>query len=174
MNVLILFATIEGQTEKIARFLESEVRQAGHCATLVNALDKSEDISFDGIDKVILAASVHERRHPKWFETLLSAQSQTLSQMDTLLISVSLMAAFPDTLKEAGEFVTEMKMRTGFNPRAELLVAGAVKVGSYDYFSTQVLRHVVLRGEQYDIEKGDREFTDWDALKSALLEFLDS
>ena len=172
MNVLILFATIEGQTEKIARFLESEVRQAGHGATLINALDKSEDISFDGIDKVILAASVHERRHPKWFETLLSAQSQTLSQMDTLLISVSLMAAFPDTLKEAGEFVTEMKMRTGFNPRAELLVAGAVKVGSYDYFSTQVLRHVVLRGEQYDIEKGDREFTDWDALKSAVLELL--
>lgn len=173
MNVLILFATIEGHTEKIARFLENELRQAGHDVTLANALDKTEEITFDGVDKVILAASVHERRHPKWFETLLSAQSQALAKMDTLLISVSLMAAFPDTLKEAREFVTEMKMRTGFTPRSEVLVAGAVKVGSYDYFSTQVLRHVVLRGEQYDIEKGDREFTDWDALNLTLQDFLD-
>lgn len=174
MKVLIIFATIEGQTGKIARFLQHEIRQAGHEVELVDALDKGEHVSLEGVDKIILAASVHERRHPRWFEMLLSAQRNEIEALPNLLISVSLMAAFPDTRDEAREFLTEMKMRTGFNPASELLVAGAVRLGSYDYFSTQVLRHVVLRGHQYEIEKGDHEFTDWNVLRTALGDFLEA
>lgn len=174
MNILIVFATVEGQTGKIVRFLADEIRAAGHEAELADTADRAEPVSFDGVDKVILAASVHERRHPKNFEVFLAAQQEQLAALDTLLISVSLMAAFPDTVEEAREFVTEMKMRTGFEPGTEALVAGAVRTSSYDYFATQVLRHVVLRGHEYDLGKGDHEFTDWEALKETLSAFLNA
>ncbi|WP_299847344.1 flavodoxin domain-containing protein [uncultured Roseovarius sp.] len=172
MKVLIIFATIEGQTGKIVRFLADEIRAAGHEVELVDAADKTVPVSFDGVDKVILAASVHERRHPKPFEVFLAAQQEQLEALETLLISVSLMAAFPDTLDEAQEFVTEMKMRTGFTPGSEALVAGAVRTGSYDYFASQVLRHVVLKGHEYDLGQGDHEFTEWEGLKGTLSEFM--
>lgn len=172
MKILIIFGTIEGQTAKIARFLADEARAAGHEVDLVDTADKVASISFAGVDKTILAASVHERKHPKWFEMCLAAQRDKLADQDTLMLSVSLMAAFPDTRSEAQEFVEEMKMRTGFTPMSEGLVAGAVRMSSYDYFSTQVLRHVVLRGGKYDLAEGDHEFTDWEALKDTLTQFL--
>ena len=172
MTVMIAFATIEGQTGKIARFVESEVREAGQGVVVFDVSDETGSVSFDDVDKVILAASVHERRHPKPFEVFLASQRQELRSRKTLLISVSLSAAFEDGFEEANEYVVEMKMRTGFTPDAEALVAGAVRSGSYDYFQSQVVRHVVLRDHDYDPGESEHEFTDWKALASEIADFL--
>ncbi|MDH3263839.1 MAG: protoporphyrinogen oxidase [Paracoccaceae bacterium] len=172
MTVLILFATIEGQTGKIARFAETEVRKAGRNAVLVDVADGTELVSFEGVGTVILAAPVHERRHPKEFEAFLADHRRELEERSTLLISVSLKAAFPEGMEDAGDYVTEMKMRTGFTPSAEALVAGAVRTASYDYFATEVVRQVVLRGRDHDPDAGEQEFTDWNALSREILGFL--
>ena len=172
MTVLILFETVEGQTRKIARFAEKEIRKAGQEVVLVDAADRTAPVSFEGVDKVILAASVHERRHPIAFEVFLAANRNELEALSTLLISVSLSAAFPDGLEEANEYLIELKMRTRFTPDVEALVAGAVRTSRYDYFATQVVRHVVLRGRDFDPGDGEHEFTDWKALETTLSEFL--
>ncbi len=171
MKVLIIYATVEGQTGKIARFVEDEVGKLGHETALADANDP-KTISFEGVDAVILAASVHERRHPRKFEALLTAHKADLKKKKTLLLSVSLSAAFPEGLEEAGEYVVEMKMRTGVVPDAELLVAGAVRTDHYDYFAMQVVRHVVLRDRPYDPDAGEHEFTDWQGLSAEISRFL--
>ena len=100
MKTLVIYATIEGQTGKIANFVKDEVRKMGHDVALVDANDPTE-ISFEGIDAVIMAAPVHERRHPQNFEALLTAHVGRLARLKTLLISVSLNAAFPEGIEEA-------------------------------------------------------------------------
>src|SRR6056297_3309613 len=172
MTVLIAFATIEGQTGKIARFVESEVGKAGHDVVLSDVSDETRSISLDGVDKVILAGPVHERRHPKAFEVFLASQRHELEDRQTLLISVSLSAAFEDGLEEANDYVAEMKMRTGFTPDTEVLVAGAVRSNSYDYFQSQVVRHAVTRDRNFDPGKSEQEFTDWRALSANVADFL--
>jgi menaquinone-dependent protoporphyrinogen oxidase len=174
MTVLVAFATIEGQTAKIARFVESEVRKSGREVELVDVSGETLPISFDGVSEVILAAPVHERRHPKPFEVFLAGQHDKLESRRTLLISVSLSAAFEDGLDEANEYFVELKMRTGFTPDAEALVAGAVRPGSYDYFQSQIVRHVVLRDHDYEPGNSAHEFTDWNALSSCIADFLKS
>lgn len=171
MKVLIIYASIEGQTSKIAQFVEEELRKDGHDVVMVDA-QSSDAFSFDGVDKVILAAPVHERRHPKLFEALIVAQQDQLAARDTLLLSVSMSAAFPEGREEAQEYVTELKMRTGFEPKAEMLVAGAIRTSEYDYFATQVLQHVVMRDRDYDASAGEHEFTDWTALSAGLAAFM--
>lgn len=171
MKTLIIYATIEGQTGKIAKYVSEEVRKLGHDIEMVDANDPTE-ISFEGIDAVIMAAPVHERRHPENFEALLTAHAGNLSRLKTLLISVSLNAAFPEGREEAGEYVVEMNMRTGLKPDAELLVAGAVRTDRYDYFAMQVLQHVVLRDRDYVPKPGGHEFTKWDALSADIKKFL--
>lgn len=171
MKVLILYGTVEGQTGKIARFVEEQVKNLGHAAELVDS-DESTALDFEGVDAVILAASVHQRRHPRHFEALVAGFKSDLEARRTLLLSVSLSAAFPEGLEEAGEYVTELEMRTHFKPDAEVLVAGAVKVSSYDYFAMQVVRHVVLRERDYDPGAGSHEFTDWEALAAEVATFL--
>ena len=90
----------------------------------------------------------------------------------TLFLSVSLNAAFSEGREEAQDYVDEFKMRTHFTPGRELLVAGAVRNTKYDFFASQVIRHVVMRGRKYDPEAAEHDFTDWDELNQVLAQFL--
>lgn len=170
MKVLVLYGTVEGQTAKVAGFVADQVRALGHEADLQDS-DAPEPVEFGDVDAVILAGSVHQRRHPRHFEALLAGLKEDLSRRKTLLLSVSLNAAFGEGREEAQEYVTELKMRTGFEPDSEMLVAGAVRSSEYDYFAMQVIRHVVLRGRKAD-DSGEHEFTDWEALAAGVEKFL--
>lgn len=172
MDVLVIFETVEGQTRKIVEFVEQHICAAGHGVKLFNTADRLGVLSFDGIDKVVLAAPVHERRHPKGFEVLVSASLSDLEARQTLLMSVSLKAAFPDGLEEAQDYLIEMEMRTGFEPDKEVLVAGAVRTSSYGYFENQIVQHAVLDGRDIKLVDGVHEFTDWDALGAEIDAFL--
>ncbi len=172
MKVLIVYATVEGQTAKIADFAAEYIRKSGHDVFLAN-VDDPAAIDFHNIDAVVLAAPVHQRLHPKTFEAFIEASKNSLAQCRTLLISVSLSAAFPEGLSEAGNYLAELKTRTCFTPEAELLVAGAVCISQYDYFAMQLVQHVVLRDRDYDVSEGEHEFTDWKAVTSGISEFLE-
>ncbi len=171
MKVLILYATIEGQTGKIARFVADEVQRLGHEGQRANA-DDTADLSLDGVDAVILAAPVHQRRHPRSFEALVGARKAELAARRTLMLSVSLNAAFPDGMEEAEDYLLEMNMRTGFKADRQMLVAGAMRTGEYDYFASQVVRFVVMREHDYDETLDEQEFTDWAALSAEIEAFL--
>ncbi len=170
MKFLILFATVEGQTRKIAAFITKRLQEAGHDVEMTDIGDAAASVTFTGIDKAILAAPVHERRHPVPFEVFLAANGAALESVPTLLISVSLKAAFPECIEEAQDFLTEMKMRTGFSPASELLVAGAVNPRSYDYYAAQVMRQVLLHGREIDPSQ-EQEFTDWETLSKGIADF---
>ena len=172
MSILIAYGTIEGQTRKIAEFVAREARELGFEADLFDTADRIAEVSLDGVDIVILAASVHERRHPKPFEVFVSGQRKELAKRRVLLLSVSLNAAFRDFREEAQDYVDEMKLRTGLECEATELVPGAVRPESYDYYAAQVLRHVVLRGKDFDAAAKAHEFTDWDALRARVRGFL--
>jgi len=172
MAVLIAYATIEGQTGKIAHFVEEEIRKAGQEARLLDVSDETLAVSFEGVDKVILAAPVHERRHPMAFEVFMTGQRRELEARPTLLLSISLSAAFLDEMEEAQVYVDELKSHTGVTPDREVLVAGALRTASYDYFNSQILRHGVMSRHEYDPSEGEHEFTDWDALSATVQGFV--
>ncbi|MCP1167047.1 flavodoxin domain-containing protein [Limimaricola litoreus] len=172
MKVIIIFASIEGQTGRIARFTETRLRAAGHDVALFDAADRTARINLGGADRIILAGSVHERRHPVAFEAFLAAHRLDLEARPTLLLSVSLSAAFPEGLEEAEDYVVEMTMRTRFTPTRHALVAGAIRTSKYDYFARAVVRHVVLRGRDHDPHEEEHEFTDWGRLEQTLIRFI--
>lgn len=172
MSVIIAFGTVEGQTGKIARFIEKLVKESGEDVQIINTDDQTSNVNFEGVSSAILAASVHERKHPKRFEVFVASEQKALALARTLMISVSMSAAFPEGHEEAQDYLDEMKMRTGFDPDAEMLVAGAIKPREYDYYATQVLKYVVLRGKSFDPAVQEHEFTDWEALGSGVSAFL--
>lgn len=172
MTTAVIFATVEGHSGKVARFVKTVLDQAGIEAS-VSETNATSPVSLDGIDRAILIAPVHERRHPDLFEATLTALAEDLPRIPTLMLSVSLSAAFPEGREEAQDYLDEMKMRTGLSPRREALVAGAVKLDRYDYFATQVVKRVVLRDRNYDPDSGNHEFTDWDRLREEVESFLE-
>ena len=172
MTVLILYASIEGQTKKITQFLERCVLKAGGEPLAIDANVKGVPVSFSGVEKVILAAPVHRRRHPTVFEKFLSSRRAELAKTQTLFLSVSLCAAFEDGLDEAKSYLTDVSARTGFNPSKTELVAGALQYDKYHDYEAQVIRLVALEIRKLDAIEEDREFTDWDSLEKAVFGFL--
>lgn len=173
MTVLIAYGTIEGQTGKIAKFVAEQVAHAGETPVLFDTSDKTGKLSFEEVDKVILAASVHERRHPVPFEVFVSSNREVLKTLPTQLLSVSLKAAFAEGREEAADYADELKLRTGLSPDSELLVAGAIRTDSYDFYASQILRHVVLDGQEFDPQIRDHEFTNWDEISTKVSAFLE-
>ncbi|WP_209508037.1 MULTISPECIES: flavodoxin domain-containing protein [unclassified Ruegeria] len=172
MTVLIAFATVEGHTAKIARFICNVAKNAGFKTNLINTDDFSGHVSLDGVVKVVLLAPVHERRHPESFEAFVTSNRDALTKRKSLVLSVGLKASFASGREEARDYLNEMFMRTGFEPNATALIAGAVRPENYGYFEREVLKHVVLLGRKIDPQDGAREFTDWDELTSIVIDFL--
>ncbi|UUV05524.1 flavodoxin domain-containing protein [Ruegeria sp. YS9] len=84
MTVLIAYGTVEGQTAKIARFINDVTRKAGYDTILINTGDQIRHVSLTGVDRVILAAPVHERRHPKLFEAFVETHRDALASRKSL------------------------------------------------------------------------------------------
>lgn len=172
MNTVILFETVEGQTGKIVTVVAQQARRLDHRVTICDTAIQTVNGALDSADKVILAAPVHERRHPRRFEAALVAARADLAVRPTLMLSVSLKAAFADGLEEARDYLVEMQMRTGFAPTHDLLVAGAARMIGYDYYQRQIVRHVALAGQKVDLGEEGCEFTDWAVLEAWVAAFL--
>jgi menaquinone-dependent protoporphyrinogen oxidase len=173
MKVLILYASIEGQALKVTRFLQKAVRRAGHTTKAVDVNVKRAEAPLDWADCLVIVASVHRRRHPVEFEKFLTVNRDALHGKKTLLLSLSLCAAFPQGQEEAQSYVAELSERTGFTPTADQLVAGALQFKKYKDYEAQVVRFVALNLNEYDEVHEDKEFTDWPAVEAGVLAFLE-
>ena len=174
MKILIAFSTVEGHTKKVANFLCEKIQNFGEEVVVFQVLDENSTQLVEDCDAVVLAAPVHERRHPKVFENWLASNREIISKRKSLMISISLKAAFAGGCEEAQDYIDEMKMRTGFKPDHELLVAGAVKSGSYDYFESQIVEHVLLGQHDHSLTETEHEFTNWDRLVRAAADFIEA
>jgi menaquinone-dependent protoporphyrinogen oxidase len=172
MNVLIAYASTEGQTRKIANFIADHIRSLDHKVKVFDTGSTLHDVDVNEFDKVILAASVHQQKHQDSLEIYVAAKRKKLEVRPTLFVSVSLAAAFTDTQHEATRYMNEFLSELGWQPSSMLAVAGAVRHDEYGYYREQILEHVVLDGIHLDDVREDREFTDWGALASEVDEFV--
>ena len=63
--IVVLYATHEGQTQRIAEHIAASVRAHGLLADVVNGAHIPESFSLDAYSAAIVAASVHGGRHEK-------------------------------------------------------------------------------------------------------------
>lgn len=172
MRILVAFGTSEGQTRKIAEMVAARVRDLGHNIHLFDTADSPAGLHVASFDKVVVAGSVHQKRHQESVEDFVAANLPELQTRPTLFLSVSLSAAFPEGLADAQSYVDGFLAETGWKPAQSLLIAGALRYTEYDYFQEQIIEHVVLKGRKVKGLKWDFEFTDWDVLSRVIDSFV--
>ncbi len=170
MNFLIVYASTEGQTNKIAKFMAGLLTNAGHQVRFHNVSDVSDGLAITDYDHVIVAGSVHSGKHQPDLQLFVYANRERLNKLPSLLVSVSLAAAFPDTQSEAQGYVDAFLEATEWQPTHTLLTAGAIKPGIYDWFQKSALLEGDLAAHVDEDLQDTREFTDWDALKQKTAE----
>lgn len=166
---LIVYATTEGHTLKVARFAADHLNKCGHLVELMSA-DTAEDLDLTPFDKVLLLGSVHIGRYQQTLANFASAHQEALTQKQAGFVSVSLAASGDDPEDWAGleRTVKAFSEGTGWVPAQVEHVAGAFRFAKYDYFKSLAMRFIArTKGVNVD-PHSDTEFTDWKAFEAFL------
>ena len=165
MKFLIVYATTEGQTRKIARFVAERLTAAGHSTELLGAAD-ADGVDPGQFDGAVLAGSIHAGAYQPPLIEFAAAHAATLSGMKTLFLSVSLSAAGDDPEERAGidKCAADFFGRTGWRHARLAHVAGAFRFSEYDFFRNMAMRLIARQKGEMTPRGDDREYTDWAAL----------
>lgn len=176
MHLLICYASLEGQTEKIAQTIAAQVRRRPEWDALLCSVEESSDLNVADFDAVLLAAPIHIGRYPGPFVDFVNHQCDGLNSRPSAMISVSLAIAseHADERSEAEAFVTQLSKLTGWQPTAVLHAAGALRYTRYDFFKRWMMRRIAAKEGASTDTSQDHELTDWNAVEHFVAAFLDS
>jgi menaquinone-dependent protoporphyrinogen oxidase len=173
--ILVLYATREGQTRRIAEYLAAAAQARGLYAHAADASQVPDGFSLDNYSAAILSASVHRGRHEKEMLDFIKLYKTELELLPTVFLSISLSeagaedaAAPPERRGQAAADVQKMidafVAETGWHPDKIQAVAGALRYTKYNRLLRFVMKRIAARaGGSTDISR-DHEYTDWAAL----------
>lgn len=172
-HFLVVYATTEGQTRKIAERVRARLTAAGHQTTLVDARAAvSQELGT--FDAAVLAASLHVGQHQKEIVQFIRNHRARLERVPTAFVSVSLSASSTEAkdLDGAWAAVDEMFEELDWEATRVHLAAGAVHDRQLGFLKRWMI-HRILREKGVEMDpSGDMEFTDWLALDLFLDTFL--
>jgi len=170
MDVLVLYASTEGQTRKVAEKATTVLRSRGHDVEAVDAVANGT-VRLSDFDAVILASRVHAGRHHPAIVSFARTKRMELEETMNAFLSVSLSAAMqaPNDQQQLEQYRQNFVQATGWLPQRYLDVAGARLYTRHNRVVRWILG--VVDGQRYDTNK-DHEFTDWEKLVAFLNEWI--
>lgn len=162
MKLFIGYATNEGQTRKIARYIADHCVDQGHSVE-VCVLDETDRVDLTRFDGAVLGGSLHAGHYQKALSEFAATHVTVLRNMPTLLVSVSLAAAGHDAedWRALDTILADFQDATEWTPGAVAQVAGAYMPSQYDVFRRFIMRRIVARKDPEADLDWDKEYTDW-------------
>ena len=170
-NILILYATREGQTEKIAGKLASRLAERDAKVTLVNAKDKQSvgKLVLDSFDLIVFGASMHAGNIESELRDFIRQNKTLIETKRCAFYLVLLSAATNDlTLKEKWLSDAGGKLRTSVGVSFDHVefIAGALSYSKYSRPVRWILSRIAKKaGADTDTSK-DYEYTDWQQVEA--------
>ncbi len=171
MKLLIVYGTTEGQTRKIAHFMEAVLTKEGHNVTVCDATMNPP--GPEGFDALLIGASIHIAKYQSPVTHYITHHVQQLNKMPGAFFSVCMAVAseHEEEHKAAQKITDDYLYHTGWKPSLVTQVAGALKYTQYDFFKRLIMKYISKKeGGNTDTSR-DHEFTDWDAVKKFVLDF---
>ncbi len=164
-GVLILYATVEGHTARVAEHIANGLRDKGYRVDLHRADAARASLDLARYESVIVGASVHYGRHPGHLRTLLRKHRAALAARRSAFFSVSLSAGGPGAKPQAARRYVETFLRqVGWQPQHTAAFGGALQYSKYGALKRLLmLAFVGLAGGDTDTSR-DYEYTDWDGV----------
>lgn len=169
-RIYIPYGSVEGQTEHIAEYIADVIRSHGHRAETAD-LKHSPDTMPEGLDGVIVAASVHVGKHESYVAGFVQKNRSDLERLPSALVSVSL-AAHGDEAGAEG-YVEKFEEETGWHPRHVAMFSGALQYTRYNFLKRQLMKKIVKDKGSQDLDTSrDYIYTEWDGVKRFTEDFL--
>jgi menaquinone-dependent protoporphyrinogen oxidase len=172
-HILILYATTDGHTRKIAQVLAENLRAQFCSVDIVDAAGMLRGLSPESYDGVIVAASVHIGDYQRTVANWLRAHAQTLNLLPTAFLSVCLAVLEPG-MKPRQEILRIMRRfvdRCGWRPTITKMVAGALPYTRYGWLKRLMMKRIVAKAGGDTDTTRDYEYTDWNDLRTFSRDF---
>jgi menaquinone-dependent protoporphyrinogen oxidase len=182
-RALIVYATREGHTRKIADHVAATMRARGREVDVIDAAAPPPDLDLARYQLVILATSLHMGKHEREMIAFAKDHHGELEPIPTALLSVSLAEATvedrtrPQTARTEAEkaikaTIDRFLAETELHPTWIMPVAGALPYSAYGWVTRLVMRHISkMEGGPTDTSH-DYEMTDWVSLDAFVEELI--
>jgi menaquinone-dependent protoporphyrinogen oxidase len=174
-HVLVVYATREGHTRKIAEHVAATIRRRGDVVDVVDAARLPPALDVRRYAGAILAASLHLGKHEREMIDFVREHRADLERVPTAFLSVSLSeAGFEDArapLESRAKAAEDVKRSVDhfcataeFFPSRVWPVAGALLYTRYGFIEKIVMRMIAKRTGGDTDTSHDHEYTDWTGL----------
>jgi menaquinone-dependent protoporphyrinogen oxidase len=173
MNILIVYATRQGQTEKIASRLATVLRERGDAPKLVDTDHPDGPMDLEYFQGALVCAPIHAGGYPRSIVRFAKQHRAFLERRPSAFLSVGLAIASrtTDGRAETLPVVEKFVKRTGWRPARVELVAGALPYSKYNFLIRFIMRRIAAQaGGDVDTSR-DYEYTDWAAVDRFALQF---
>lgn len=166
MNTLIVFASKQGQTEKIAERIAQTLRSKhikAHTQS-VEQLPAAFDIA--SYDAVIIGGPIHMGKYPKSLKKFVLTYRDWLNNHSSALFTVcmAIRSQKAGSRQQAAGFGEQFSRDTLWQPAVKDTFAGAVKYTQYGFLTRFIMKQISKHeGGSTDTTR-DHEYTDWDAV----------
>lgn len=166
MKILVLYATMEGQTAKIAEHLADALRNEKHQVTTQPTEHLPVNFNLDAFDAVMIGGSIHMSRYPGYLKKFASQHCDWLNNVPSAFFTVCMGINSQDekSRKQAIAYGEHFIKETDWQPALTATFAGAVKYTQYNFLTRFIMKMISKHeGVSTDTSR-DHEYTDWDAV----------
>ena len=171
---LLLYASRDGQTEKIARVIASELKQCGLMVECLALGEGAAHFNLDQYDSVLIGSPIRYGHHlPEVFDFI--RQHETfLNQHLSGFFSVNLTARkLEKNRPETNPYLQKFLGKITWKPGMTGVMAGSLLYSRYRWFDRVMIQLIMkITGGNTDTSK-DIEYTDWDAVQQFARKYSD-
>ncbi len=173
-TILIAYDTTEGQTRKIAQHVADVIARSGRKVQVIDIRRPPTSFTMDGFDAIVIGASIHMSKHSRQLTEFVRRHIARLNAVPSGFFSVSLSAAGSEKEREeAGRFVEEFLIQTGWNPAIKATLAGGLLYREYGFLKRWMMKKIAGNGGKDTDTSRNHEYTDWNAADQFVARFLE-
>lgn len=163
---LLLYASRDGQTEKIIRVIASELEQRGQMVECLSLGRDAARFNLNQCDSVLVGSPIRYGRHLPEVRDFVRQHETFLNQHPSGFFSVNLTARKSGKNRpETNPYLQAFLGKITWKPGMTGVMAGSLLYSRYRWFDRLIIQLIMkLTGGNTDTSK-DIEYTDWDAVQ---------
>ncbi|MCM2369707.1 flavodoxin domain-containing protein [Aporhodopirellula aestuarii] len=174
MRAVVIYATCEGQTERIAKRIALTLNEHGVAADTFDVTKTSvTELAIESYEAVVLGSPLHYGEHDRRVVWCIQENHHYLSKIPNAFFTVCLriLDERPDEQKTVDEAVSKLFSRINYTPSRRATFAGALRYSEYGWLKKHMMRWIAKKYGCDTRLNDDHEFTDWKAVEDFATEF---
>lgn len=160
-NLLIVYASHDGQTAKICRAIADSVRQAGHEVKVIS-VGQAAEVDLGRFAKIVVGASIRYGKHSPEIVAFINKNQAILDSKPNAFFSINLVARKPEkSTPETNPYLQKFLQRINWQPKHLAVFAGKLDYPSYALFDRLLIRLIMWITHGPTDPHAVVEFTDW-------------